>query len=202
MLYLGKYDRTLQPGLNFVLPFWLETLYKTPVQRQLKHEFGFRTREAGIRSEYGKKAYTDESSMLTGDLNMADVEWVVQYRIVDSYKYLFRVRNAEKTFRDMSEAVMRKVVGDRTVNEVITVGRQEAASRVEVLLQATCDEYQNGIRVDQVVLQDVNPPEKVKPSFNAVNQAEQEKSKLINQAESEYNRVIPRARGEALETIQ
>ena len=112
------------------------------------------------------------------------------------------MRNAVKTFRDMCAASMRKVVGDRTVNEVLTVGRQEAASRVEVLLQAMCDEYQNGIRVDQVVLQDVNPPDLVKPSFNAVNQAQQERNTLINQAESEYNRVIPRARGEAEETIQ
>src|SRR5690606_31785325 len=115
-------------------------------------EFGFRTLEAGVRSEYGSGAYGDESSMLTGDLNLAAVEWVVQYRIVDSYQYLFRVRNAEKTLRDMSEASMRKVVGDRTVNEVLTVGRQEAASRVEVLLQEMCDEYMNGIRIDQVVL--------------------------------------------------
>lgn len=202
VLYLGQYDRTLQPGLNFILPFGLETMYKTPVQRQLKHEFGFRTQSVGVRSEYGNSGYTDESTMLTGDLNLADVEWVVQYRIVDSYQYLFRVRNAEKTFRDMCEATMRKVVGDRTVNEVLTVGRQEAASRVEELLQAMCEEYQNGIRVDQVVLQDVNPPETVKPSFNAVNQAQQERNTLINQAESEYNRVIPRARGEAAETIQ
>ena len=202
VLQFGKFDRVLQPGLNFIIPFGVETLYKIPVQRQLKHEFGFRTRASGVRSEYSRTTYTDESSMLTGDLNLADVEWVVQYRITDSYRYLFRVRNAEKTLRDMSEAAMRKVVGDRTVNEVLTVGRQEAASRVEVLLQEMCDEYQNGIRIDQVVLQDVNPPEKVKPSFNAVNQAQQERSTLINQAESEYNRVIPRARGEAEETIQ
>jgi modulator of FtsH protease HflK len=140
--------------------------------------------------------------MLTGDLNLTDVEWVVQYRIVDSYRYLFRVRNADKTLRDMSEAAMRKIVGDRTVNEVLTVGRQEVASSVEVLLQKMCDEYENGIRIDQVVLQDVNPPEPVKPSFNAVNEAQQERETLINQAEAEYNRVIPRARGEAEETIQ
>jgi modulator of FtsH protease HflK len=124
VLHLGKYDRTLEPGLNFILPFGFETIYKIPVQRQLKHEFGFRTQEAGVRSEYSSGSYGDESSMLTGDLNLADVEWVVQYRIVDSYQYLFRVRNAEKTLRDMSEAAMRKVVGDRTVNEVLTVGRQ------------------------------------------------------------------------------
>jgi membrane protease subunit HflK len=140
--------------------------------------------------------------MLTGDLNLADVEWVVQYRIVDSYKFLFRVRDAEDALRDMSEAAMRKIVGDRTVNEVLTVGRQEVATTVEVLLQRLCDEYENGIRIDQVVLQDVNPPESVKPSFNAVNQAQQERETLINQAQSEYNRVIPRARGEAMETIE
>jgi membrane protease subunit HflK len=140
--------------------------------------------------------------MLTGDLNLADVEWVVQYRITDSFRFLFRVRNAEKTLRDMSQAVMRKVVGDRTVNEVLTVGRQEVATSVEILLQQMCDEYENGIRIDQVVLQDVNPPEPVKPSFNAVNEAQQERETLINRAEAEYNRVIPRARGEAAETIQ
>jgi membrane protease subunit HflK len=202
VLNLGHYTRTVQPGLNFIVPFGIEKIYKIPVQRQLKHEFGFRTAGAGVRTTYSEASYTEESSMLTGDLNMADVEWVVQYRIVNSYQYLFRVRNAEKTLRDMSESAMRKVVGDRTVNEVLTVGRQEVASSVEVILQKMCDDYQNGIRIDQVVLQDVNPPQTVKPSFNAVNQAQQERETLINQAESEYNRVIPRARGEAEETIQ
>jgi modulator of FtsH protease HflK len=202
VVQLGKYNRTVQPGLNFILPFWLENMHKIPVQRQLKQEFGFRTRTAGQQTEYSKSSYGDESMMLTGDLNLTDVEWVVQYRIVDSYKYLFRVRNADKTLRDMSEAAMRKIVGDRTVNEVLTVGRQEVASSVEVLLQQMCDEYENGVRIDQVVLQDVNPPESVKPSFNAVNEAQQERETLTNQAEAEYNRVIPRARGEAEETVQ
>ena len=202
VLSLGKYSRTLQPGLNFIMPWGIESLFKIPVQRQLKQEFGFRTSSSGVNSRYEEGDCRDESSMLTGDLNLADVEWVVQYRIVDSYKYLFRVRNSEMTFRDMSEAAMRKIVGDRTVNEILTVGRQEAASRVEMRLQEMCDEYENGIRVDQVVLQDVNPPELVKPSFNAVNEAQQERSTLINQAESKYNMVIPRARGEAMETVQ
>jgi modulator of FtsH protease HflK len=202
VLFLGKYNRTLQPGLNYIVPFGLERMYKIPVQRQLKQEFGFRTLQAGVRTQYAKDAYRDESLMLTGDLNLADVEWVIQYRIVNSYNYLFRVRDAEDALHDMSEAAMRKIVGDRTVNEVLTVGRQEVASSVEVLLQRMCDEYENGIRIDQVVLQDVNPPDPVKPSFNAVNEAQQERETLINRAESEYNRVIPRARGEAQETIQ
>ncbi|UJP66038.1 FtsH protease activity modulator HflK [Mongoliitalea daihaiensis] len=202
VIQLGKYNRTVDPGLSFIIPFGVETMYKIPVQRQLKQEFGFRTTNAGAQTQYSKSSFGDESMMLTGDLNLSDVEWVVQYRIVDSYRYLFRVRNAEKTLRDMSEAAMRKIVGDRTVNEVLTVGRQEVASSVEALLQKMCDEYENGIRIDQVVLQDVNPPEPVKPSFNAVNQAQQERETLINQAEAEYNRVIPRARGEAEETVQ
>lgn len=202
VLQLGQYNRTLMPGLNFIAPFGIEKLYKIPVQRQLKQEFGFRTVQSGQRTTYSKSPYVDESIMLTGDLNLADVEWVIQFRIVDSYKYLFRVRNADKTLRDMSEAVVRKIVGDRTVNEVLTVGRQEVATSVEVMLQEMCDEYENGIRIDQVVLQDVNPPDQVKPSFNAVNQAQQERETLINQAESEYNQIIPRARGEARETIQ
>ena len=202
VLLMGKYNRTLQPGLNFILPAGIEKLFKIPVQRQLKQEFGFRTVLAGTRTQYTKSGYADESIMLTGDLNLADVEWVIQYRIVNSYNYLFRVRDAEDALHDMSEAAMRKIVGDRTVNEVLTVGRQEVATTVEILLQKMCDEYENGIRIDQVVLQDVNPPELVKPSFNAVNEAQQEKETLINRAESEYNMVIPRARGEAEETIQ
>lgn len=201
VIQLGQYDRTVQPGLNFIIPFF-ESMYKIPVQRQLKQEFGFRTSDLNQPSEYAKAGYGDESMMLTGDLNLTDVEWVIQYRIVNSYNFLFRVRNAEKTLKDMSEAAMRKIVGDRTVNEVLTVGRQEIATSVEVLLQEMCDEYENGIRIDQVVLQDVNPPEPVKPSFNAVNEAQQERETLINQADAEYNRVIPRARGEATETIQ
>ncbi len=202
VVQFGEYDRTLQPGLNFIMPFGIENLHKIPVQRQLKQEFGFRTVESGVQTRYAKDAYRDESLMLTGDLNLADVEWVIQYRIVNSYNYLFKVRNAEDALHDMSEAAMRKIVGDRTVNEVLTVGRQEVATRVEELLQEMCINYENGIRIDQVVLQDVNPPDPVKASFNAVNEAQQQRETLINQAESEYNRVIPRARGEAEETIQ
>lgn len=202
VLRLGKYSRTLDPGLNFIVPYGIERMYKTPVQRQLKQEFGFRTTQAAQRSEFSTADFSDESNMLTGDLNLADVEWVVQYRIVDSYRFLFKVRNAEKTLRDMSQAAMRKVVGDRTVNEVLTVGRQEVATSVEVILQKLCEEYDNGIRIEQVVLQDVNPPDPVKPSFNAVNEAQQERETLINKAEADYNKVIPRASGEAAQTIQ
>ena len=184
------------------MPLGIERVRKVPIQRQLKEEFGFRTVRAGIHTEYSTKSFIEESSMLTGDLNAALVEWVVQYRIVDPYKFLFEVRNVQETFRDMSEAVMRRVVGDRTVNEVLTIGRAEVAAQVQVELQEMCNQYQTGISVDQVVLQDINPPDPVKPSFNAVNEAQQEREKLINQAQSEYNREIPKASGEAQQTIQ
>ena len=157
----AKYTETTQPGLNFKLPLGIESVIKVPVQRQLKEEFGFRTQRAGVRSEFARtREALDESNLLTGDLNSAVVEWVIQYRIVEPYKFLFRVRNVQETLRDMSEAVMREVVGDRTVNEVLTVGRQEVADLVEQKLQELCDQYENGIKIDQVVLQDVNPPDR------------------------------------------
>jgi membrane protease subunit HflK len=202
VLQFGKYTRTVNPGLNFKMPFGIEQVYKVPVERQLKLEFGFRSTTPGIRTSYSPTKYREESLMLTGDLNAAEVEWIVQFRINDPYKFLFRVRNAEKTFRDINEAVMRGVVGDRTVDEVLTVGRQEVATTVTVMLQELCDQYELGMKVDQVVLQDVNPPELVKSAFNEVNEAQQEREKLINQAKSEYNRVIPKARGEAARTIE
>lgn len=197
----GKYVRKVEPGLNLKVPF-IETLYKVAVERQQKEEFGFRTIKAGIQSEYTKSGTTEESLMLTGDLNLADVEWVVQYRIEDPYSYLFKVREPVTTLRDISEASMREIVGDRTVNEVLTVGRAEIASSAQDKIQELCSEYSLGIRIEQVVLQDVNPPDPVKDAFNDVNQAQQEKETLINQARSEYNKVIPRATGEAEETIQ
>ncbi len=202
VLRFGKYVRTVNPGLNFKWPFGVETVYKVPVQRQLKQEFGFRTLRPGVRTQYSQNRYTDESLMLTGDLNAAQVEWIVQYRIADPYKYLFRIRNAEGTFRDINEAVMREIIGDRTVNEVLTVGRQEIATSAEVAIQKLATQYETGIKVDQVVLQDVNPPDEVKPAFNEVNEAQQEKEKMINQARSEYNKVIPKARGEAQRIIE
>lgn len=197
----GEYTRTAESGLNFKAPF-IETVRIVPVERQLKQEFGYRTVSSGVQSQYQKAGYEDESLMLTGDLNLADVEWVVQYRIADPYMYLFKVRNPEKTLRDMSEAAMRQVVGNRTVNEVLTIGRASVAARVQEILQEINVDYETGVRIEQVVLQDINPPNPVKPSFNAVNEAQQQRETLINQAESDYNRVIPRARGQALQAIQ
>ena len=202
VLRFGRYVGSTEPGLHFKIPFGIERVLKVPIQRQLKEEFGYRTLKAGVNTQYSTKSFAEESNMLTGDLNAAVVEWSVQYRIVDPYLYLFKVRNVRETFRDMSEAVMRRIVGDRTVNEVLTVGRAEVALAVQTDLQALCEKYETGIRVDQVVLQDVNVPDPVLPSFNAVNEAQQEKEKLINQAQSEYNREIPKAEGAAQQTVQ
>ena len=202
VLRFGEYNRTVNPGLNFKMPFGVEEVIKVPVERQLKLEFGFRSSTPGVRTRYSATNYQEESLLLTGDLNAAEVEWIVQFRIKDPFKFLFRVRNAEQTFRDINEAVMRGIVGDRTVDEVITFGRQEVADAVSVKIQELCDQYELGIKVDQVVLQDANAPKPVQPAFNEVNEAEQEKEKLINQAKSEYNKIIPRARGIAEKTVQ
>ena len=201
VLRLGKYNRSMGPGLHMKMPFGIERVYYVPSQRQLKQEYGFRTEVPGVRTQYSPLNFREESLMLTGDLNVAVVEWSVQYRISNSFDYRFRVRNVTDTFRDMTEAVMREIVGDRTVNEVLTVGRTELAQAVKDELQELCNQYETGLRVAQVILQDVAPPDQVRPSFNEVNQAQQEREKLINQARGEYNRDVPRARGAAEQQI-
>jgi membrane protease subunit HflK len=204
ILRLGRYVGTVEPGPHFRLPFWIDRIEKVPVQRQLKAEFGFRTEHPGARTIYApdRPEMARESLMLTGDLNVADVQWIVQYKIKDPYKYLFKVKNVEPMLRDISEASMRAVVGDHSVNEVLTTGRQRVATESKILLQGLADRYETGVDIQQVVLQDVNPPDPVKPSFNEVNQAIQEKERAINEAYAELNREIPRARGEAEETLR
>jgi membrane protease subunit HflK len=203
VLRFGRYVKTTSPGLNFKIPFGVEKVVKVPVQRQLKQEFGFRTKEPAVRTRYARSSNADaEALMLTGDLNSAVVEWIVQYKISDPVKFLFKVRNAEETFRNMSEAAMREVVGDRSVTDVLTVGREEIAAEAKQRLQELCNQYETGIDVKIVVLQDVNPPDPVKPSYNEVNQALQEKDKMINEAYAAYNQEIPRAKGEAERTIR
>jgi membrane protease subunit HflK len=202
VLRFGRYSRTSDPGLRAKIPF-VEEVRKVPVQRQLKQEFGFRTVEAGVRTQFdvSDRDFAGEAIMLTGDLNVAVVEWIVQYRVADPYLYLFKVRNLEGTFRAMNEAVMREVVGDRTVTEVVTIGRQEIEARVGVRLQELANQYEMGISIDQVVLQDVNPPDPVKPSWDEVSQAQQQRDRMINEAQAQFNRVIPRARGEAEQAV-
>jgi membrane protease subunit HflK len=199
----GRFVRTSNPGPHGKFPFGVEQVQKVPVQRQLKQEFGFRTVRADIQSSFRKDEKTAaESLMLTGDLNVATVEWIVQYKIADPYKYLFKLRDVEETFRLMAEASMRTVVGDHSVTELLTVGREAIAAKAKELLSNLCKLYDNGIAVQQLVLQDVDPPELVKPSFNAVNQAIQERERAINEAWAEYNQEIPRARGLAEQKVE
>lgn len=200
----GAFARTTEPGPHLKLPFGIETVTKVPVQRQLKMEFGFRTSHADTRSEFSPDTpeTIGEAMMLTGDLNVAIVEWIVQFRIKDPRQYLFHVRDVPETFRYMSEASMRLVVGDHSVDEVLTIGREEVALKAKEELQRLCDLYGIGIEVQQLVLQDVNPPNPVKPAFNEVNQAIQEKERAINDAWAEYNNAVPKAKGEAEQAVR
>ncbi len=199
----SRFVRTTNPGPHLRLPLGIERVQKVPVQRQLKQEFGFRTIRSGVEAEFRKDEKTSaEALMLTGDLNVATVEWIVQYKISDPYKYLFKLRDVEATFRMMTEAAMRRVVGDHSVTELLTVGREAIATRAKEMLAEMCKLYDNGITVQQLVLQDVDPPEAVKASFNEVNQAIQERERAINEAWSEYNQEIPRARGSAEQLLE
>jgi membrane protease subunit HflK len=199
---LGKFVRLTDPGLHFKLPLGIESLTKVPVQQQLKQEFGFRTSKPGIHSEYAFPAdATKEAVMLTGDLNVLNVEWIVQYKIKDPYKFLFKMRESQATFRDMNEAVVRRVIGDNSVDEVLTTGRDRLAHESRDELQKLCNLYEIGIEVLQLIFQDINPPEQVKPSFNDVNESLQERERKINEAGAEYNNEIPKATGVAEQAI-
>jgi len=201
----GKYLKDVPAGLHFKLPLGIDVATIVPVKRQLKQEFGFTT--PGATDPYqgasaGRQETRRETEMVTGDLNAALVEWVVQYRISDPVKFLFEVREPSETLRYVSESVMREVVGDRTVDEVITIGRQEIESEALAKMQALSTKYAMGISIDQVQLKNINPPEPVQESFNEVNQAQQEKEKLINEARRDYNKVIPLAEGEKDQRIR
>ncbi len=198
----GKYIRTAPPGLSFKLPWGIEKLTKVPVRLVKKEEFGLRTIRPGVRTQYARSTeYLNESLMLTGDLNVAVVPWIVQYRIKDPYDYLFKVRNVDSTLRDLAESTMRLVVGDRSINEVISK-REEIADQAKVLLQQEMDEAQTGINVVTIEMKKTNVPEPVQSSFNEVNQATQEKERMVYQAREEYNKAIPAAKGNAEKTIK
>src|SRR5881398_4179921 len=201
VLRFGKFLKTVEPGLHFKLPFSIDHVTVLPTRRQLKLEFGFVT--PGYTNPYqpGKDA-REERSMVTGDLNAALVEWVVQYRIEDPKQYLFDVRNPDQTLRDLSEAAMREVIGDRTVDEVITIGRQDIEISALARMQELAKRYMLGIRVDQVQLKNVNPPAEVQASFNEVNRAQQDRENAINIANGDYNEAVPRARGQADQMIR
>lgn len=202
LLRFGKYVDTFPYGLHFKMPFGIDQAIRVKTKLRQKHEFGFRTAGArGTRSQYSQQDYTEESLMLTGDLNLAEVQWVVQFQISEPQKYLFNTKDPQQNIRDISESVMRRVVGDRAVSQVLTTGKAEIMVEATKLTQEILDQYDMGIQIVNITLQDVDPPDEVKASFNEVNAAKQEQEKMINNAEKEYNRVIPKAKGQAEKEI-
>jgi membrane protease subunit HflK len=236
----GKYNRTTEPGIHLMLPFWIETAVDVPVKKVQKEEFGFRTLQAGVDSRYlggeeidtgrfgsddlitliresgertsrsgarqlaaqAKEILKGEYIMLTGDLNITDVEWIVQYKIKDARNYLFNIRAPRQTIRDASQAVMRQLIGNGSVDEAITIGRIEYEISAKEALQALLDEYETGIHIVTVKLQSSNPPQKVRPAFNEVNKALQQKEQRVNEAMKAYNETIPKTKGEAEKLIE
>jgi membrane protease subunit HflK len=198
----GRYIETTQPGLNFKLPLGIDTVTKVNVKRVQTEEFGGTPADTEFRPR-GKPGIdpSNVALMLTGDLNVAVVPWIVQYRIKDPYNFLFKVANVRQFLKDMSEAVMRLVVGDRSINEVISK-RDEIALEAMAMLQKELDLAETGIQIVTVEMKKTNVPAPVQPSFNEVNQATQEKEQMIYQANEEYNKAIPAARGEAERTIK
>ena len=198
----GKYIRTAQPGLSFKLPRGIEKVTKVPVRRINKEEFGFRTVAAGVRTQYAVgKAYEGEHLMLTGDLNVGVVPWIVQYRVKDPYQFLFKVQNVRATLRDLAESTMRLVIGDRSIDEVLSK-REEIADEARSFLQKELDEAETGIYVVTIEMKKTNVPEPVQPSLNEVNRAVQEKEEMVYKAREEYNKAIPAAKGNAEKTIK
>ncbi len=203
MQRFGHYHGEVDPGLHFKWPFGIDRVTQVPVKRQLKEEFGFSTPGATFLDQVSAPSeWVLETTMVTGDLNTALVEWIIQFRIEAPFDFLFNVRDPGDTLRDVSESVMREVIGDRTVDEVLTIGRQEIESTAQVKLQDVVNKYEMGIRIDQIQLKNVNPPKPVQTSFDRVNEAQQEREQMINVARGEYNKAVPRARGEADQGIQ
>ncbi|MFC1632238.1 FtsH protease activity modulator HflK [Candidatus Omnitrophota bacterium] len=198
----GRYAYITSPGLHVKVPFGIDKVTPIKVRRVFKEEFGIRTLRAGVKTQYSSQKFPEESLMLTGDLNTLDVRWIVQFKVKDAKKLLFETRDPVENVRDISEVVMRRLVGDYRVDEVLTTKREELNDLAQIEMQKILDSYQTGVQIVTVKLQDVNPPDEVKPAFNEVNEAKQEKERMINQAWEAYNKVVPRARGEAEKTIR
>ncbi len=200
ILRFGKYHRTSAPGLHFKVPM-METLNKVDVETVRKEEFGFRTKQPGQQSVFERRGYDNESLMLTGDKNVINVAWIVQYKVRNPIDFLFNVRNVPQAVRDFSEMVTRRIVGNMDFDYVLS-NREIVAAQVKKELQESLDRLRCGVQVGAVQLQDINPPDPVKPAFNEVNEADQDMKRLVNEAEEQYNRVIPKARGDAKRAIE
>jgi membrane protease subunit HflK len=197
VLRFGKFSGFADPGLHFKLPLGIDRVYLVPTGRVLKEEFGFRTIKPDVRSTFTKRGLDEESLTLTGDLNVSDVEWIVQFQVADPFKFMFRINDPVGTIRDIAEAMVRKVIGNANVTEVLTTERALLANEIQQDLQSTLNEYDIGVRIVTVKFQDVTPPDPVKAAYNEVNEAEQQRESLIFQAREQFNREVPRARGEA-----
>lgn len=203
VLRFGRFNRLMEPGLHFKLPFGIEKKYKVPTQMVLKEEFGFRTEKPGITTVYSAREFPEESTMLTGDLNIVDVEWIIQYRIIDPFKWLFQVEDQIKTIRDISQSVINLLVGDRAILDVIGSERANIEQYGQDMMNNLFDKYGLGIRVTTVKLQNIVPPKgTVQNSFEDVNKAIQDRSRFINEGKQAYNEAIPRSKGEAEQVIQ
>ena len=196
----GKFKEIAKPGLHFKIPYGVDTATILPVRRQLKLEFGFNTPGATSPDQFSQEP-DKERDMVTGDLNAAQVEWILQYSISSPQDYLFQVRAPGSTLRDLTEGVMCQVIGDRTVDEVLTIGRTEIESESLLRLKAVLEKLQMGIIAEQIQLKNVNPPALVQRSFDEVNSAQQDRERLINEANGQYNQVIPKAKGLADQRI-
>ena len=202
VLRFGKFSGYSEPGLHFKLPFGIDRVYLVQTGRVLKEEFGFRTVTPDVRSTFTKRGLEEESLTLTGDLNVSDVEWIVQFQVADPFKFIFRIKDPVGTIRDISEAMVRKAIGNANVTEVLTTERAQLAAEIERDLQSTLNQYDIGVRIVTVKFQDVTPPDPVKAAYNEVNESEQQRESLIFQAREQFNREVPRARGEAKKVLQ
>ncbi len=200
VLRLGKFHTLTEPGLHFKIPF-IDEVRIVEVDKIRNEQFGFRSRSQAQKSTFNKSAFADESLMLTGDKNVIDVEWIVQYRVQDPYKFAFNVYNVPKAVRDVSEMVMRRIVGNHGFDYILN-NRDVLIVTASREIQATLNEYDSGVHIAEVRLQDVTPPDRVKPAFNEVNEADQDMKRLVNEAEREYNNVIPKASGDANKLLE
>jgi modulator of FtsH protease HflK len=200
VLRFGRYSRTAEPGLNFKMPF-LEDMERVNVETVRKEEFGFRTRMPGESAVFDKKSSDDESLMLTGDKNVIDVAWIVQYKISDPVNYLFKVSDVPQAVRDNSETVIRRIVGNLDFDYVLG-NRIMLADMARQELQRDLNKLETGISIVTLQMLDITPTDEVKPAFNEVNEADQDMKRLVNEAEEQYNRVIPKARGSAKQLIE
>ncbi len=200
VLRLGEYNRTSNPGLHFKVPY-IDSLYKVDVEEIRKEEFGFRSRYVGQNSSSNRHGYDMESLMLTADKNVINVAWIVQYRVDDPRAFLFQIKDVRSAVRDLSESVTRRIVGNMDFDYVLS-NRDLLAAEVKAELQKVLRNLQAGLVIGTVQFQDINPPDKVKPAFNEVNEADQDMKRLVNEAEEIYNRKVPRARGSAKQIIE